>query len=616
MRTLGLVAMAALLVSCGRPPRAERATTPARAAAIDWQPWGLDVFERARREDRLILVDVGIEGCTACRWMYEDTYQHPDVVRRVEARFIAVAVDADAQPDLGERWQRWGWPATIVLTPSGEQILALRGNRRPRNFVPILDELIERHAAGTLTTEDPAPIEVAADAPDELGVICGSAVARMRELAREPGYGTGMQHAAGKPVRWEILRGRARDEEARTAHALETLAGYSEMIDPVWGGIFVAARPGFVDPIPEKRTIHQAPVLAALAEAHLQTGDARWLEEAAGIDRYLREWMRAEDGTFFATQEDEAPSLPRGMSASDYYALPDAERRRYGIPPIDHAVYTDLNALVIEAYVRLYQATGDAAHLELAVRAAEVLLRERQRPEGWMAQTAGAALVRDDERMRDFVADERAFLKPQGPFGLALLALHSATGEARWLEAASRVAAGMSRLEDAERGGYFASDASSTDAVLGRRKPLAENLQAARFLNRLGWATHDTALREHARRTVLSVLPEIRVDRLTAGASLVAQAIEELLYGPVDLTVLGAPDDPAARALFEAAQRAGEPRGVVRYERAGVRYPDQGRAAMFICSDTACSSPIFDTAEVAATAARMGRVDEPAPCTP
>jgi hypothetical protein len=604
--------LALIVAACGGGGGgAARPRLASPRATIEWQRWGAAVFDRARSANRLVLVDIGIEGCTACRWMYEDTYRDPAVVRRVREHFVPVAVDANVRPDLGARWQRWGWPATIVLTPDGERVLALRGNRRPRSFVPILDALIARQAAGRLQGEGGVRV-VAAEPAGELGALCGASVARMATLA-EPGragYGGPMHHALGAPVRWELFRGHATGETARTEHALATLTGYARMIDPVWGGIFVASGPDFEHPIPEKRTAHQASVLAAFAEAYAITGARRWLDAALAIDRYLREWMRAEDGTFFATQEDEAPSLPPGMSARDYYALPDAARRRHGVPPIDHAVYTDQNARVIEAYVRLHQATGERSHLEVARRAADALRRARQRPEGWVSQSGPSEPLRRDERMRAFAPEERAFLAPQGPFGLALLALHSVTGEPRWLEAARRIAAGLERLEGPD-GGFFASEASPTHSLIGRHRPLEGNLSAARFLDRLGWITHDQALRERARRTVRAVVSRARLARMRTRASLVAQVLEEDLYGPVELTILGDPSDPAARALFEAAARTYEPRAVVRYEAPGARYPDPGRPAVFACTDTACSSPLFEPAAVQAAMRGLARPDTP-----
>src|SRR5262245_20377381 len=75
-------------------------TTGASVAQIDWQPFSPEVFARAKREGKLVLVDAGIEGCTACRWMHEGTYRNRDIIGAVAKDFIAVSVDADTQPDL------------------------------------------------------------------------------------------------------------------------------------------------------------------------------------------------------------------------------------------------------------------------------------------------------------------------------------------------------------------------------------------------------------------------------------------------------------------------------------------------------------------------------------
>lgn len=130
MRALACVLVAATAACAGtRPP----------APTIAWRTWGPDVFAEARRHARLVLVDVGIEGCTACRWMAERTYRDPAVVQRIATGFVAVQVDAHARPDLGARYETVGWPATVFFTPDGREVLAVRGNKLPVSFVPILD---------------------------------------------------------------------------------------------------------------------------------------------------------------------------------------------------------------------------------------------------------------------------------------------------------------------------------------------------------------------------------------------------------------------------------------------------------------------------------------------
>ena len=66
--------------------------------------------------------------------------------------FIAIVADAEAQPDLGERYSDWSWPATIFMTAEGTQILALAGNRRPQNFIPILEKIIDQKQAGNIVS--------------------------------------------------------------------------------------------------------------------------------------------------------------------------------------------------------------------------------------------------------------------------------------------------------------------------------------------------------------------------------------------------------------------------------------------------------------------------------
>ena len=78
---------------------ATQAPTPtAQAVELEWQTWGAGAFEQAASTDKLVLLDVGIEGCTACRWMDELTYTDPAVRARLAEHFVIVAVDAEAVP--------------------------------------------------------------------------------------------------------------------------------------------------------------------------------------------------------------------------------------------------------------------------------------------------------------------------------------------------------------------------------------------------------------------------------------------------------------------------------------------------------------------------------------
>lgn len=71
---------------------------------IDWQDWSATTFARAKTQNRLILINVGHEGCTACRFMEVNTFSNPEVIALVNSNFVAIQVDSEARPDIGERY--------------------------------------------------------------------------------------------------------------------------------------------------------------------------------------------------------------------------------------------------------------------------------------------------------------------------------------------------------------------------------------------------------------------------------------------------------------------------------------------------------------------------------
>ncbi len=91
---------------------------------IDWYPWGEEAFERAKKENKPVLVDVGAAWCHWCHVM-DKSYEDPEVVKIVNEHFVAIKVDRDEMPDLDRTLQNMvysitgesGWPLTVFMTP-------------------------------------------------------------------------------------------------------------------------------------------------------------------------------------------------------------------------------------------------------------------------------------------------------------------------------------------------------------------------------------------------------------------------------------------------------------------------------------------------------------------
>jgi hypothetical protein len=156
----------------------------------------------------------------------------------------------------------------------------------------------------------------------------------------------------------------------------------------------------------------------------------------------------------------------------------------------------------------------------------------------------------------------------------------------------------LAQLEDPDRGGFFAhtKDPEAVGTFAERRKPIEENGLAARFLVELHHRlpNDDSPYLDAARRALEAVgsIPAVHQQGRIVGTYLLA--LEELELLRVEVTVSGDREDPRTEDLLATAVRWYEPRAIVRSDSEHERYPDIGRPAVYLCTDTACSSPITD----------------------
>src|ERR1700759_3086353 len=102
-------------------------SSPAMAAPIKWQPWSEDLFAQAQREHKLVILDLEAVWCHWCHVMEEKTYSDPKVQQLIGSNYIAVRVDQDSRPDLSNRYEDYGWPATIVFDSKGRELAKRSG---------------------------------------------------------------------------------------------------------------------------------------------------------------------------------------------------------------------------------------------------------------------------------------------------------------------------------------------------------------------------------------------------------------------------------------------------------------------------------------------------------
>ena len=65
---------------------------------VDWYPWGAEALERAREDDKPILLSVGYSACHWCHVMERESFENPDIAAQMNENFVSVKVDREERP--------------------------------------------------------------------------------------------------------------------------------------------------------------------------------------------------------------------------------------------------------------------------------------------------------------------------------------------------------------------------------------------------------------------------------------------------------------------------------------------------------------------------------------
>lgn len=92
---------------------------------VDWYPWGPEALERARTEDKPILLSIGYSACHWCHVMEHESFENDEIAQIMNENFVCIKVDREERPDLDSIYMNavqmmtghGGWPMTMFLTP-------------------------------------------------------------------------------------------------------------------------------------------------------------------------------------------------------------------------------------------------------------------------------------------------------------------------------------------------------------------------------------------------------------------------------------------------------------------------------------------------------------------
>lgn len=317
---------------------------------VDWYPWGEEALEKARREDKPILLSIGYSACHWCHVMAYDCFEDAEVAAVMNRLFVNIKVDREERPDLDQIYQAahqmltqrgGGWPLTMFLTPDQTPFFAgTYFPKTPRHQLPAFPDLMENIARawherrGEVLAQNEAVRDALArqqPAPGAQQQVSETIFANaVRDLAQafDPVWG-GFSGAPKFPRPGELFfllreAQRSGNAQARDMALFSLRKMASGGVRDQLGGGFCRYSVDAQWAIPhfEKMLYDNGPLLHLYADAWALTGEALFRETAEDLVGWLLREMRAPEGGFYSALDADT----EGHEGRFYVWTPDEAR--------------------------------------------------------------------------------------------------------------------------------------------------------------------------------------------------------------------------------------------------------------------------------------------------
>ncbi|MFQ5761792.1 MAG: thioredoxin domain-containing protein [Candidatus Bathyarchaeia archaeon] len=581
---------------------------------FEWIEWGPQAFERARAENKPIILDISAVWCHWCHVMDQTTYADAEVAELIKRSFIPVRVDNDRQPDVNRRYNMGGWPTTVFLTPEGK-IITGGTYIPPERMKHLLQQLVEAWQ------KDPLSLQARAV---EVSPLSGPSV-KVGEKMDVPLVSSATRMVLGAVVNsFDSLYGGfglepkfphtdalqlALAQHCHTGNA-EYLKIVTKTLDSMGdGGIWDHEEGGFFRysttrdwsiPHFEKMSEDNAKLLETHLSTYEVTGKASYRHVASRIVDYVtRTLSDQKDGGFFGSQDAD----------EEYYKLTGKLRAARQPPQVDRTVYVDWSALMSSAFLHASFTLERPELRDFALKTLNLLLAK--------GHTPGNGLK---HYLSDGGPRQPSLLMDQVHAASSLIDACQATAEDNYLlKAKTLMDFALKRLYDHSADGFFDRVEATEDwgALKQRIKPLDQNSAAAEALVKLHELTGEEEYLRKAEATIAafqSVYSDYGI--MSAGY---ASAADKLLNLPLKIVIIGNKSDGETEKMLSACFTTYHPRKLIELldakqhaeKIAKLGYAPQELPTAYPCIGTVCLEPLSEASKLRAQIVDLRRKTSP-----
>ena len=318
---------------------------------VHWQAWNEATLEKARQQNKPLLISIGYAACHWCHVMEKECFEDEEVARIMNKNFINIKIDREERPDLDHLYMSalqimtgsGGWPLNVVALPDGQPFWGGTYLAREQ-WMSVLTQL------GQLYEQEAEKVkEYAARLSEGISIINTVKPPGDTQLPQKADLEKAIDH--WQPYMDKVYGGRKGAPKFMMPVNLDFLLSYAQITDNstlgkylqttltkmAWGGVYDHLGGGFARyatdekwhiPHFEMMLYDNGQLLTTYALAYKKFKDPVYLEVIRGIHRFIQRELTGPHGEFYSSLDADSPDEQGVSEEGAFYTwtLPELKK--------------------------------------------------------------------------------------------------------------------------------------------------------------------------------------------------------------------------------------------------------------------------------------------------
>ena len=344
---------------------------------VNWLEWCKESFQKAKNEDKPILLDLTAVWCHWCHVMDSLSYSEDEIGKIINEDFIPIKVYIDKRPDIRERYNMGGFPSTVFLNPEG-YVIAGETYVPPERFKLMLKAVkdayknrVEKINSGITKAVEKIKDEEEINKGEITEDIIKEILLSIEDNfdAIYGGFGLQPKFPSPEVLDFLFLQYQKTENKKYLNMSLRTLDGiYEGIYDKIDFGFFrYSVTQDWKMPHYEKMLDTNAGLLRNYAVAFDITKDEKYkriiIDTLSYVNKFLSDQV---NGGFYGSQDAD----------EEFYHLNSEERKKREYPCVDKTIYVDWNAMMISSYIKAGEILKNNRAIDFALKTVDFIIEK------------------------------------------------------------------------------------------------------------------------------------------------------------------------------------------------------------------------------------------------